>query len=82
MAQDSRDLHIARPTTATLRPMRHSVRRCGRPGPGAACRFAAPTSNGIAETVVKTFKRDDLRLNPQPDASMVMVALDDRTLAR
>jgi hypothetical protein len=31
---------------------------------------------------VKTFKRDDLRLNPQPDASMVMVALDDRTLAR
>jgi transposase InsO family protein len=38
----------------------------------------SPESNGIAEAFVKTFKRDYVRLNPGPDAAVVMAALDHR----
>jgi len=36
---------------------------------------ASPQSNGMAESFVKTFKRDYARINPLPDANTVLVAL-------
>jgi putative transposase len=35
-----------------------------------------PESNGIAEAIVQTFKRDYVRLNARPDAAVVMAELD------
>ena len=36
---------------------------------------ASPQSNGMAESCVKTFKRDYARINPLPDADTVLMAL-------
>jgi putative transposase len=36
---------------------------------------ASPQSNGMAESFVKTFKRDYTRINPLTDANTVLVAL-------
>jgi len=36
---------------------------------------ASPQSNGMAESFVKTFKRDYARINPLPDADSVLAAL-------
>ena len=36
---------------------------------------ASPQSNGMAESFVKTFKRDYARINPLPDAETVLMAL-------
>ena len=36
----------------------------------------SPESNGLAEAFVKTFKRDDVRLHPRPDAATVMAELN------
>ena len=36
---------------------------------------ASPQSNGMAESFVKTFKRDNARINPLPDADTVLMAL-------
>jgi putative transposase len=36
---------------------------------------ASPQSNGMAESFVKTFKRDYARINPLPDADTVLRAL-------
>jgi putative transposase len=36
----------------------------------------SPESNGMAESFVKTFKRDYVRCNPRPDASAVLGQLD------
>lgn len=38
--------------------------------------ICSPESNGMAESFVKTFKRDYVYLNDRPDAVTVMVALD------
>jgi putative transposase len=35
-----------------------------------------PRSNGIAETFVKTFKRDYVRLSARPDAAALLAELD------
>ena len=36
----------------------------------------SPESNGMAESFVKTFKRDYVRCNPRPDATTVLASLD------
>lgn len=36
----------------------------------------SPESNGLAEAFVKTFKRDYVRVNPLPDATIVLRLLD------
>ena len=36
----------------------------------------SPESNGMAESFVKTFKRDYVRCNPRPDAATVLLQLD------
>lgn len=36
----------------------------------------SPESNGMAESFVKTFKRDYVRINPLPDAPSVLTAID------
>lgn len=36
----------------------------------------SPASNGMAESFVKTFKRDYVRCNPRPDATTVLAQLD------
>ena len=36
----------------------------------------SPESNGMAESFVKTFKRDYVRCNPRPDATTVLAQLD------
>ena len=36
----------------------------------------SPESNGMAESFVKTFKRDYIRCNPRPDAAYVLAHLD------
>lgn len=38
--------------------------------------IASPESNGVAEALVRTFKRDYLRINPTPDAATVLAQVD------
>ncbi len=43
----------------------------------AGCpRNAHPESNGVSKALVRTFKRDYLRINPTPDAATVLAQVD------
>jgi len=39
--------------------------------------FKSPQSNGMSDAFVKTFKRDDVRVNPLPDAETVLSLIGD-----
>jgi transposase InsO family protein len=53
----------------------HRARR----GPQERAGDESPESNGMTEAFVKTFKRDDVRVSPIPDAAAALALIDQWT---